>query len=374
MKVLQIGKWYPSEGGMEKARDNITYTLSSWGVQCDMLCESRSHTGNTYKINENCTVFVVGTTFFISRVPVCLKEISLLRKICKQYDILDFHQPNPISVLALMLSGYKGKVVTHWHADIAESFFLLKLYKPIQNWLLRHSDVIFASTPAIVETSPGLKGYENKIEIVPYGIDDPIPQPELVKEIRSEYPNKKIIFGMGRLAAYKGYDYLIDAMQELPEEYVCLIGGKGPLHDQLQSKIQSLGLEERVKLLGFLDDEHVSAYHDASILFCMPSINNGESFGIVQTEAMAHGKPVVTTKVPMSGVSWVNADGVSGLNVPVMDSHALAEAILKIGEDDALREKYGKNARERFISLFDKNVMVKSVLNVYNRLVGNSAN
>lgn len=370
MKVLQIGKWYPSEGGMEKARDNISFTLSSWGIQSDMLCENRSHEGKTYTINEKCKIFVVGTTFFISRVPICLKEISLLRKICKNYDILDFHQPNPISILALMLSGYKGKVVTHWHADIAESFTLLKMYKPIQDWLLRRSDVIFASTPAIVETSPGLKGYDKKIVIVPYGIDEPISYPDLVDEIKKEYPNKKIVFGMGRLSAYKGYDYLIDAMKELPEEYVCLIGGKGPLHDQLENHIKEQGLEDRVKLLGFLGDEHVSAYHDASILFCMPSINNGESFGIVQTEAMSHGRPVVTTKVPMSGVSWVNADGISGINVPVKDSHALAEAILTLGSDDALREKYGKNARERFLSLFEKNVMVKSVLNVYKQLVG----
>ena len=53
-----------------------------------------------------------------------------------------------------------------------------------------------------------------------------------------------------------------------------------------------------------------------------------------------------------------------------MDSHALAEAILKIGSDDALREQYGKNARERFMTLFEKNVMVKSVLNVYKRIAG----
>lgn len=370
MKTLQVGKWYKAVGGVETARDNITNTLSSWGIQSDILCKNRTHEGGTYKVNDHCTAFVVGTSFLLlSRVPICLREISVMRKICNDYDIIDFHQPDPMSVVALMLSGYKGKVVTHWHADIASYFLLLRLYKPIQDWLLRRSDVIFASTPAIVETSPGLKGYEKKIEIIPYGIDEPTSYPELVEKIRKKYPNKKIIFGMGRLAEYKGFDYLIDAMKELPDEYVCLIGGKGPLHDQLEKHIQDLGLEKRVKLLGFLDDEHVSAYHDASMLFCMPSINNGESFGIVQTEAMAHGRPVVTTKVPMSGVSWVNADGKTGINVPVKDSQALAEAILKIGSDDALREKFGKNGRERFLSLFEKNVMVKSVLNVYKRLV-----
>lgn len=370
MKTLQVGKWYKAVGGVETARDNITNTLSSWGIQSDVLCKKRTHKGGKYTVNDNCTAYVVGTSFYISRVPICLKEITLMRKICKNYDILDLHQPDPMSVFALMLSGYKGKVVTHWHADIAESALLMKLYKPFQDWLLRRSDAIFASTPAIVETSPGLKGYEEKIEVVPYGIDEPQIYLELVEQIKKEYSGKKIIFGMGRLAAYKGYDYLIDAMTELPEEYVCLIGGKGPLQDHLQKHIRELGLEKRVKLLGFLDNEYVSAYHDASMLFCMPSINNGESFGIVQTEAMSHGKPVVTTKVPMSGVSWVNADGITGINVPVMDSHALAEAILKIGSDEALRERYGKNARERFMTLFEKNVMVKKVLCVYKRIVG----
>ncbi len=369
MKILQVGKWYKSVGGIETARDNVTNTLSSWGIQCDSLCKNRNHEGATYVINDHCTAYVVGTTFFISRVPICLKEITTMRKICKNYDLLDFHQPDPMSVVALMLSGYKGKVVTHWHADIAESSLLMKFYKPFQDWLLRRSDVIFASTPAIVETSPGLKGYEKKLEIVPYGIDEPTSYPELVKEIKSKYLNKKIIFGMGRLATYKGFDFLIDAMIELPNEYICLIGGKGPLYDQLEKHIKDLGLSCRVKLLGFLDDEHVSAYHDASMLFCMPSINNGESFGIVQTEAMAHSRPVVTTKVPYSGVSWVNADGVTGINVPVKDSHALAEAIIKIGSDDALREEYGKNARKRFMELFEKNVMVNSVLNIYKRLL-----
>ena len=80
------------------------------------------------------------------------------------------------------------------------------------------------------------------------------------------------------------------------------------------------------KLLGFLTDEEVSAYFGACDLFCMSSVYATEAFGIVQIEAMSAGKPVVATKIPGSGVSWVNAHKESGINVDPKDSEALAKA------------------------------------------------
>ena len=370
MKILHVGKWYPWTGGVETVRDDIVNGISVLGINCDMLCEATlGEKSAEYKLNKHSRVFTAGTKFKITRVPITPGIITKLRKIARHYDIIHVHQPDPIAIVAMMLSGYKGKVVTHWHADIDEYPLLQKLYNPLPNWLLNRSDVIIATTQITADASLNLRPYKDKIAIVPIGIKDPTPQHELAKSIRNQYKGKEIIFSMGRLATYKGFNYLIDAMKELPENYVCLIGGKGPLKEALSEQIITQGLEDRVKLLGFLSDEEVSAYYDACTLFCMPSINKGEAFGIVQIEGMAHSKPIVTTKIKDSGVPWVNADGVTGINVPVMDSHALAEAILKIGSDDALREEYSKNARKRFTELFEKSVMVNSVLNIYNRLL-----
>lgn len=370
MKILHVGKWYPWTGGVETVRDDIVNGISVLGINCDMLCEAPlGEKSAEYKLNKHSRVFTAGTKFKITRVPITPGIITKLRKIARHYDIIHVHQPDPIAIVAMMLSGYKGKVVTHWHADIDEYPLLQKLYNPLPNWLLNRSDVIIATTQITADASLNLRPYKDKIAIVPIGIKDPTPQHELAKSIRNQYKGKEIIFSMGRLATYKGFNYLIDAMKELPENYVCLIGGKGPLKEALSEQIITQGLEDRVKLLGFLSDEEVSAYYDACTLFCMPSINKGEAFGIVQIEGMAHSKPIVTTKIKDSGVPWVNADGVTGINVPVMDSHALAEAILKIGSDDALREEYSKNARKRFTELFEKSVMVNSVLNIYNRLL-----
>jgi glycosyltransferase involved in cell wall biosynthesis len=366
MKILHIGKWYPWNGGVETVRNDIVNGISAMGINCDMLCEAPLGCKRAeYNLNAHCKVVTVKTLFRLIRVPIAPRIIPMFRKMSKHYDIIHIHQPDPIAILALLFSDYSGKIVTHWHADIAEYPLLQKLYNPLPNWLLKHSDIIIATTPITAEASRCLKPFKNKIAILPIGIKDPLLQPELAEIIRKQYTNKKIIFSMGRLATYKGFNFLIDAMKELSEDYVCLIGGKGPLFESLQEQISSLGLDHKVKLLGFLTNEEVSSLYDACTLFCMPSINKGEAFGIVQIEGMAHSKPIIATKIKDSGVPWVNIDGVTGINVEPSNAHEIAKAILQIAENDELKISYGRNARKRFEAMFTREIMVKKCVEIY---------
>ena len=113
---------------------------------------------------------------------------------------------------------------------------------------------------------------------------------ERVAAIREKYPCKKIVFSLGRLVAYKGYEYLIEAARFLDDDYVLLIGGTGPLKAELDEKIKMLGLEGKVVLLGRVSDEDLPAYYGACELFCLSSVQKTEAFGIVQIEAMSCGK------------------------------------------------------------------------------------
>jgi rhamnosyl/mannosyltransferase len=176
------------------------------------------------------------------------------------------------------------------------------------------------------------------------------------------------VFSLGRLVGYKGYEYLVDAASYLTDDYVVLIGGGGPLRGKLQAKINNAGLSDRVKLLGFLPDEVLPQYFEACDLFCMSSIWKTEAFGIVQIEAMSCGKPVVATRIPESGVSWVNEDGVSGLNADPENGKSLAEAILKVTKNEETYNKFAKGAYDRYKSLFSYEQMIDNCMRIYSGL------
>ena len=242
---------------------------------------------------------------------------------------------------------------------------LLKLYSPLQNWLLRRAKVIVGTTPVYVQESPFLENIQRKVISVPIGIDEMKPVPGRVAQIKERYAGKKIIFSLGRLVEYKGYEYLIKASQKLNDDYIILIGGKGPLQEYLQSLIDELGVRKKVKLLGFIDDKDLPDYFGACDLFCLSSIWKTEAFGIVQIEAMSCGKPVIAMNIPESGVSWVNINRFSGINVKPEDADALAEAITAVLTDECLYEELARGARRRYETMFTKELMTELCLNLY---------
>ena len=83
---------------------------------------------------------------------------------------------------------------------------------------------------------------------------------------------------------------------------------------------------------------------------------------------MSCSKPIVATQIPESGVSWVNRHGYSGLNVPIMDSKSLADAILQI-TDETVYEKYSTQARSHYESNFAYSKMVDRCLSLYDEIL-----
>ena len=125
------------------------------------------------------------------------------------------------------------------------------------------------------------------------GLDEQVePNEENVRAIREKYNGKKLIFSVGRLVGYKGHKYLIDSAKYLPEDYVILIGGNGPLFNTMQQQIEEENLNDKVVLLGRLSDEELADYYGACDLFCLSSIWKTEAFGMVQIEAMSCGTTI----------------------------------------------------------------------------------
>ena len=343
--------------------------LSGMGIRCDMLCAaSEKKDVGEKELNEYAKLICTRSFAKIKATMMSPGMIFKMRRFRKEYDIVHVHHPDPMACLALWLSGYKGKVALHWHSDIIKQKTLLKLYRPLQSWLIDRADVIIGTSPVYLKASPWLKDVQDKTVCLPIGVVPLDVDFEGAAALREKYKGKKIIFSLGRLVPYKGYKYLIDSARHLDDDYIILIGGGGPLKTPLREQIANSGLQDKVKLLGFLSDAEVSAYFGACDLFCMSSVYATEAFGIVQIEAMSAGKPVVATKIPGSGVSWVNAHKESGINVEPKDSEALAKAFKRILDSEDTYNTYSEQASQRYWTMFTKTKMIEKCIKIYKNL------
>lgn len=365
MKVLQLGKFYPIRGGVEKVMWDLTSGLSARGIDCDMLC-AELEKDEIIHLNEHGRVICLEAWTKKAATMIAPKMVTWLREHKDEYDIIHVHHPDPMACLALRLSGYQGRVILHWHSDILKQKTLLKFYAPLQRWLIRRADTIIGTTPVYLKESPYLQEAQGKTVAVPIGIEPVTFDPTLAEQWKMRYPGKKLVVSIGRLVPYKGYPYLISAARQLGPGYQVLIVGDGPIRESLENDIRINGVEGTVKLLGYVEDNEAHALLAACDVFVLSSVMKTEAFGIVQIEAMSLGKPVIATKIPESGVSWVNADGVSGLNVPVRDATALAEAIRRICSDDSLHQVLAQGARSRYLENFTIERMIEKTIKVYN--------
>lgn len=361
LRILQLGKFHPIRGGVEKVAYDLTDGLSRRGIRCDLMCAATHGGDRVIPLNGLANIIRCRTWMRLASTMIAPSMIFALRKTRARYDIVHIHHPDPMACLALRLSGYKGKVVLHWHSDIIKQKTSLRFYRPLQTWLLRRADLIVGTSPSYIEGSPYLRDVRRKCVCLPIGVE-PMPITDIS---RVRLHGKKVIFSLGRLVPYKGFEYLIRASRLLPDDYVVLIGGEGPLKESLRSEIEELHVADKVVLLGRIPDDELPSCFRACDLFCLPSVQKTEAFGIVQIEAMSCGKPVVTTNIPGSGVPWVNKHGVSGINVPPKDPEALACAILKIMEDGQLYQQYSRNAYERYQTVFTKDKMIDKTIHYY---------
>jgi rhamnosyl/mannosyltransferase len=188
---------------------------------------------------------------------------------------------------------------------------------------------------------------------------------DLKTKAKSVSTSGRIIFALGRHVYYKGFDVLIEAMQYIDAQFI--LGGEGPLKAELQQQAERLGVAHKVTFTGSIPEAKLAAYFNACDVFCLPSVEQSEAFGLVQLEAMACGKPVVCTQLN-NGVNVVNQAGITGLAVPVRNATALAAALNTLLNDDALRSKLGQQAKAHAISGYSLTAMSNSHVALYGSL------
>lgn len=167
-----------------------------------------------------------------------------------------------------------------------------------------------------------------------------------------------LLLGLGRLHTSKAFDTLIKAAAEVPDVYVW-IAGEGPERRALEALISSMGLEDRVKLLGWRSDRAALFKSSDACVFC----SRYEPFGTVFVQSWAQEVPVIVTDA--DGPRQFVRDGEDGLVVPKDDVTALSAAIRRLLADKALQSRMVANGLARYQSEFTKEAAVGGYLSLY---------
>jgi len=181
------------------------------------------------------------------------------------------------------------------------------------------------------------------------------------------------IISVGRLVAFKGFEYLIDACAELARrgfDFVCDIIGDGPLRDTLQAKIDISNPSPRINLLGSLSQRAVFEKLRAADIFALASVTDQQGasdvFPTVIIEAMAAARPVVSTRLAGIPESVVNDQ--TGVLVSPGDTTALAQALDRLLRDAELRLRYGRAGRARVEQHFRIDQTIGPLLELFERI------
>ncbi|MBI4993021.1 MAG: glycosyltransferase family 4 protein, partial [Candidatus Magasanikbacteria bacterium] len=245
--------------------------------------------------------------------------------------------------------------------------------------ILRSADKLITSSFDYLENSDAgflYKENPDKWLELPFGVDlekfKPRERPEALLKKHQLSPDSPIILFVGAMDAahyFKGVSVLLTALRFLKDNNTpvqCVFVGEGSLREDFETQAKFSGLEKFVKFVGKVSDEELPYYYNLADLFVLPSINQGEAFGMVLLEAMASGVPAVATDLP--GVRTVAQD--AGVVVKPNDPGELANAISGYFSNQEGIPEWQAKARQVAEEKYDWGKIVSKLSDVYEGFAG----
>ena len=374
MKILHIGKFYPPfHGGMENFLHDLVGAQAAGGLDVRVLVHN--HQGPESMYDHDGGVGIVragsfGNLFFTPMSPV-FRSVLKRQLIEYQPDILHLHMPNPSAFWVMTLQAARSiPWVLHWHADVVSSDLewrvklAYRLYRPMEQALLKRSRRVIATSPPYLESSGPLAKWRDKCEVIPLGMEAHRLVPSGPDDSEDWGGAGLRVLAIGRLTYYKGFEYLVRAAAMLNSVRVNLVGS-GEKQRELEQLIAVHSLENRVKLLGKQPDSTLARLLQTCDCLCLPSIERTEAFGMVLLEAAQFSKPGLVSDVPGSGMGWVVRHGETGLKVQPGDVSGLADALRRMVDDRGMCKELGRQARQRFDDMFRIELIERQIYGVY---------
>jgi glycosyltransferase involved in cell wall biosynthesis len=386
LRVCHLGKYYPpAHGGMETHVCGLAHAQAALGAEVHVVCvnhqdhagrdvtfEAFARTPTVCEWDGPVRVTRVGRCASLARFDVCAALPGVLSRLQRlEVDVLHLHVPNPTMLVPLAMALPRTPLVITYHSDVIRQQRLAGLLRPLEDRVFRRAGMIVATSPTYAAGSKLLQAYNDKVSVLPFGIDlnafmDPSPEVRQSSQDLHEAHGQPLWLAVGRLVYYKGLDVALKALAHVPGRL--LVVGCGPLKGELRRLAESLGVADRVIWRPRLSDRELTAAYHAATALWFPSNARSEAFGLVQVEALASGCPVLNTAIPASGVAWVSRHEETGLTVPVNDPVALAAAARRLLTEPGLRDYLAVNARARAVAEFDHRVMAQRSLALYRGL------
>jgi teichuronic acid biosynthesis glycosyltransferase TuaC len=332
---------------------------------------SKNNLINLNNIPENVKVHLVPVVYFIpdgrnQRLgdKLAKKFENYIKKNKIEFDLIHAHFTWPLGYAGVKLAKeFNVPVIVTIHEN--REWFMREYNSKNKkiHWTWQNANALIRVNKVDV---PLLKRFNKNVFAIPNGFNPNrlfVISQERVREELGLPLDRKIIFSLGNLIERKGFHYLIKAMKIVSKyrpDVMCFIGGNGPLKDKLQAQINELGLQDKVKLLGFVPDENLALWMNAADLFVLPSLSEGNP--TVMFEALGVGLPFVGTKV--GGVPEIITSDDYGLLCEPGNANDLAEKILIALGKEWDREKIRKYGRQ-----FTWKNIAREILDIYRRVL-----
>ena len=301
-----------------------------------------------------------------------MSVVSALVKFCRERKIKIWHGHDYKSnALGLLVNRFhRLRLVTTVHGWVQHSKKTDLYYAIDRGCLRRYERVVCVSETLLSEClAAGVPVancslIENAIDATAY---ETHPDRNAAKRALGLPTDRPLIGAVGRLSPEKGFDVLIRAVDQLIESgtpMTLAIAGEGQLRDELQAQINQLGRQNEIRLLGHIADSR--RLFNALDAFVLSS--RAEGLPNVLLEAFACGVPAIAT--PVGGVPQVLADEQNGLLVPADDSDALAVALTRLLNNEALSQSLATAGRHTVETRFSFRFRMQKMVALYDELLG----
>ncbi|MCL4541536.1 MAG: glycosyltransferase family 4 protein [Chloroflexi bacterium] len=342
------------------------------GRVCQEQCRglvARGHEVTVYTVTDRgSTVYElsVGEPFVV-RYATILRfgnaALPLDQLWCKRHDLFHFHYPYYGGGDFAWVRALVGRIpyVVTYHQDVKLQGALNAIAKAHHatagRFLLAGARTVMATTVDYAQHSklrPLLwRSGVPRVIAIPHGVDmerfSPGPGQDAARAALGWNRTDRVVLFVGALDTahyFKGVPVLLEALARLNGETVRgVIVGHGDLLPQLRERARHLGLAERVVFATDVDDQELPLYYRGSDVTVLPSLTQGEAFGVVLLESLACGTPVVASDIP--GVRSVVRDTGGGMLVPAGDVEALAKRLGQLLSEESLRLEMRKRGLAR---------------------------